>query len=80
MDIAIYADQSRHLVCTPYSRANLLVAADTLGIPRHWLHVGRGAHIDIPARRVEDVLSDPRVRVVSSRSVLAIIRGASNGS
>ena len=71
-----YADTHRHLVCVPYSRVNLLATADALGIGRHWLHGGPRAHVDIPQRAVQRVLADPRVQVVSQRTVLAITKGA----
>lgn len=78
-DIAIFADRRRHLVTIPYTRDALLAAADYLDIPHHWLHRTDGHdHIDIPARRTLDVLADPRVHVVSSRSIVAITRRKDN--
>ena len=74
-----YADLDRHLVCVPYSRANLLAMADDLGIPRHWLHGGRLAHIDIPARSVVLVTTDPRVAIIPTRELLAIAQGGPDG-
>lgn len=50
--------------------------ADRLDIPRHWLHPGRLAHVDIPVTYISRVLSDPRVEVVSPREILAVIKRA----
>lgn len=73
--LAIYADRARHIVTVPYSRDALLAAARLLDISPSWYH--RSAthpHVDIPRRRVAEVLADPRVTVVSPREILAITR------
>ncbi len=74
-----FADDARHLVCIPYSRANLLLMAEDLGIPEHWLHKGRLEHIDIPVRAIHRIHSDERVTVVSAREVLRIITTTESG-
>ncbi len=72
----IYADRQRHLVAVPYTRDNLMAAADALAIPRHWFHNDEEhAHIDIPVRQLDRILADPRVTVVNHRIVLAITKG-----
>lgn len=64
------ADEQRHLVCSPRTRAALLAMAADLGIGPHWYHATPGQpHIDIPKRDVARVLADPRVTVVSPRQI-----------
>jgi hypothetical protein len=64
-------DSRRHLVCLPYSVANLHRMAVELGIARGWFHGGRHPHYDIPKRRIKEIMA--KCRVVSSRELLAII-------
>lgn len=71
--VEFYCDRQRHLVCVPYSRANLHAMAQTLGIKRHWFHDGDKPHYDIPLRRVREIQA--RCHVVSPRVILAIIQG-----
>lgn len=69
-----YADKARHLVCVPYTVENLHAMAAELGIKRYWFHSGaRWQHYDIPKRRIEDILVDPRVDVVTSKELLRLI-------
>ncbi len=53
----ILFDDARHLVCVPYTRANLHRVAEWLGIRRCWFHGGRWPHYDIPKRRMHDALA-----------------------
>ena len=46
-------DGQRHLVCLPYSIANLHLMASQLGIKRCWFHFPD--HYDIPKRRVTEI-------------------------
>lgn len=69
----IFADKSRHLVCTPYSVENLHVMAEQFGIKQCWFHKRIISHYDIPKRRIEEILADPRVNVVSPRKLLKIV-------
>lgn len=75
MGLRIICDNSRHLVCLPYTVENLHKMAQALGIKRCWFHAGsRWPHYDIPKRRVQEIQNDPRVEVVTSRSLLKLIK------
>jgi hypothetical protein len=71
-----FCDQSRHLVCIPYSRANLHTMAFQLGIGRHWFHGGRLAHYDIPILAMDRIVD--KCEVVSSKDIVRIIKGTYN--
>lgn len=45
-------DNSRHLVCLPYSIDNLHKMADDLNIKRIWFHKN---HYDIPKKRIDEI-------------------------
>jgi Protein of unknown function (DUF4031) len=62
-------DDARHLICLPYSIANLHQMAMDLGIKRCWFHKD---HYDIPKRRIEEITA--KCEVVSSRRIVEIIR------
>lgn len=73
-DLTFICDDARHLVCIPFSKANLHVMAERLGIKRCWFHNSpRFPHYDIPKRRVAEIRA--KCRIVSSRTILAIIKG-----
>lgn len=74
-DLLYYCDHQRHLVCRPYSIANLHDMAQGLGIKRCWFHPGRLAHYDIPKTRVADVQANVKTKVVSPKDILRIIKG-----
>lgn len=61
-------DNSRHLVCLPYSVENLHEMAKKLGIRACWFHKN---HYDIPKRRVAEIMA--KCEVVSSRRIVEII-------
>lgn len=65
-----YCDESRHLVCVPYSKENLHEMARNLGIKRCWFHKN---HYDIPKRRIEAITTI--CTVVPSQEIVRIIRG-----
>jgi hypothetical protein len=65
-----YTDEKRHLVCTPYSIANLHRMAEDLGINRRWFHKN---HYDIPVRRIEEI--EAKCVKVLSKSIVNIING-----
>ena len=67
-----YSDNSRHLVCIPYSIDNLHVMAETLGIKRCWFHNSKHPHYDIPKRRVAEIQA--KTEVVSTFQILNIIK------
>jgi hypothetical protein len=71
--LTFFADEMRHLVCTPYSVENLHRMAEILDIKRCWFHNGSYAHYDIPKRRVKEILA--KVNVVPGRVILRICQG-----
>lgn len=68
-----YCDTKRHLVCKPYSIANLHAMASALGLKRHWFHRD---HYDIPKSRIAEITA--KCIVVKTREVLAIIKNNNN--
>lgn len=78
-------DRYRHLVCRPYSIANLHRMADELGIKRGWFDAGKRRrnsgewlrfvrpHYDIPKRRIEEITA--KCTVVTSKELREIIGG-----
>lgn len=68
-----YCDDSRHLVCVPYSIDNLHAMAKDLNIKRCWFHK---SHYDIPKKRISEIQS--RCETVSSREILDIIKNINN--
>jgi len=72
-----YSDNARHLVCIPYSIANLHRMAEDLNIKRCWYHKsGRNSHYDIPKRRVMEI--GEQTTVVGGARILEIIREGQN--
>jgi hypothetical protein len=66
-------DNGRHLVCRPYSIANLHRMAAELGIKRCWYHPSKDhEHYDIPKTRIAEIQA--KCTVVSGREILAIMR------
>lgn len=65
-------DESRHLICIPYSLENLHAMAEDLGLGRHWFHKGKYPHYDIPKRRKLEIMS--KCRVVGSRELVLLIK------
>ena len=68
-ELEYYCDRSRHLVCKPYSFANLHMMAEDLDIKRHWFHKN---HYDIPKRRIEEITE--QCSIVSSKDIVRIIK------
>jgi hypothetical protein len=62
-----FCDNSRHLVCVPYSIENLHKMADDLGINRCWFHKD---HYDIPKKRIDEIKS--KCTIVSSKEIVLI--------
>jgi Protein of unknown function (DUF4031) len=71
--VTYYCDNRRHLVCWPYTRANLHAMARTLGIKACWFHGGDRPHYDIPLTRIAEISA--RCVVVRPRTILAITQG-----
>ncbi len=63
-----FCDNKRHLVCKPYSLANLHEMAKDLGIKRCWFHK---SHYDIPKTRIQEIES--KCIIVTTRKVVQII-------
>ena len=74
MTLTYYCDNARHLICAPYTVANLHVMAADLGIKRCWFDGNPDhPHYDIPKRRIDEIKA--RCTVISSRELLKVIRG-----
>ncbi len=67
-----YCDDSRHLVCVPYSIENLHLMADDLNIKRCWFHKSKYCHYDIPLKRIEEIKK--KCILVSSREIIKICK------
>lgn len=68
-----YCDDTRHLICIPYSIENLHIMAEDLQIKRCWFHSSaKFAHYDIPKRRIEEIQS--KCSIISSRELLLLIK------
>lgn len=67
-------DGARHLVCLPYSVANLHVMAERLNIKRCWFHASGGkAHYDIPKKRIKEI--EAECLRITPRQLLQIVKG-----
>ena len=72
-DLVYYCDGAkRHLVCIPYSVANLHRMALNLGLSRAWFHSGEKAHYDLPKTRIAEITA--KCVLVNSRTILTIIK------
>ncbi len=79
MRLEYFCDDERHLVCVPYTVDNLHLMAQDLQVKRCWFHSSsRFPHYDIPKRRVAEITA--RCTVVSSRDILAIVKGTYRGT
>lgn len=50
-NLKYFCDNSRHLVCKPFSIENLHIIAKDLKIKNCWYHPGAKPHYDIPKKR-----------------------------
>lgn len=71
--LTYFCDTERHLVCAPYSKANLHQMAKDLGIKRCWYHNCSYPHYDIPSRRYDEIRA--RCTLIPTRKLLEIITG-----
>lgn len=71
INLTYYCDDHRHLVCVPYSKENLHLMAENLGIKKCWFHK---THYDIPKKRIDEIKK--MCIIVSSKDVVNIINGA----
>ena len=69
MKLKYVCDNSRHLICVPYSKDNLHIMAEQLDLKRCWFHKN---HYDIPVRRRKEIES--KCHKVSSKEIVEIIR------
>lgn len=73
MELTYYSDNQRHLVCVPYSIANLHQMAKNLNINKGWFHSHpTHPHYDIPKRRINEIHS--KSIVVSPKEILKITK------
>jgi len=63
-----YCDESRHLVCVPYTLENLHKMAEDLKIKKCWFHKN---HYDIPKKRIEEIKQ--QCEVITSKEIVKII-------
>ena len=67
-------DNTRHLVCFPYSVENLHAMAKALDIKRCWFHNKLGKwHYDIPKKRIFEISG--KCKLVDSVDILKVIKG-----
>lgn len=66
-------DEYRHLICIPYSIANLHLMAETLNIKRCWFHKN---HYDIPKKRINEIKN--KCKIVQSKEIVQIIKEHEN--
>ena len=67
-ELKYYCDDYRHLVCVPYSKENLHLMAENLGIKRCWFHK---THYDIPKKRIDEIKQ--KCIIVSSKDIVNMI-------
>ena len=73
-DLKFYCDNSRHLVCIPYSIENLHIMAKELNIKKCWFHSSaKYKHYDIQKNRIQEIQS--KCNIVSEKDILKIIKG-----
>lgn len=65
-----FCDNSRHLVCKPYSISNLHKMASELKINKCWFHKN---HYDLPKRRIDEITN--KCTIVASAEIVKIIKG-----
>jgi hypothetical protein len=71
-ELTFVCDESRHLVCLPYSVENLHEMAKQLDIKRCWFHNGKLKHYDIPKRRIAEISA--KCKIVTSKEIVEIIK------
>lgn len=77
-ELLFYTDGKRHLVCFPFSKENLFLMADELGIKHCWFHNSKTLmHFDIPKRRISEI--EQKCQMISSAELISIIRGNNPG-
>lgn len=74
LPLKYYCDDSRHLICIPYSIENLHQMATILNLNKSWFHSGKFPHYDVPKRRIEEIQT--KCEIVSKKEIINIINGA----
>lgn len=72
--LSYLCDNSRHLICLPYSIKNLHIMAEDLGINKCFYHFkGRNVHphYDIPKKRIKEIMS--KCEIIPKRDLFKII-------
>ncbi len=68
-----YCDNSRHLICIPYSIENLHLMAADLNIKRCWFHKkDKFSHYDIPKKRMDEIKA--KCILVTTKELLNLIK------
>ena len=70
--LKFYCDNSRHLICEPYSIANLHKMALELNIKKCWFHNSKHPHYDIPKKCIKEIQS--KCEIISSKELLLKIK------
>lgn len=69
-----FCDTNRHLVCYPYSVANLHKMAEDLDLKRSWYHSSaKYKHYDVPKRRIDEITD--KCTIVSTKTIIGICKG-----
>jgi hypothetical protein len=71
-------DETRHLICEPYSIEGLHEMAAALDIKRCWFHNARYPHYDIPKKRIAEIQA--KCTIVEPKEILRIIKDANQKS
>jgi hypothetical protein len=65
-------DNARHLICVPYSVANLHAMARDLELHRGWFHSKNGkSHYDMPVKRIREITA--KCKIVTSKEIIRIM-------
>jgi hypothetical protein len=65
-------DNARHMVCEPFTVANLHVMATALGLKKAWFHSSKFPHYDMPKKRIAELTA--QCERVTQKQILQIIK------
>ena len=68
-NLEFWCDNKRHLICKPYSIANLHKMSEELDVKKCWFHK---THYDIPKRRVEEIKD--KCKTVTEKEIVEVIK------
>lgn len=72
-ELTFFCDEARHLVCKPFSIANLHRMAMQLDLAPCWFHAhDKHPHYDIPKHRIAEISA--KCTIVDPREILQIIK------